>query len=388
MGTVDKGPQGGGKSDPAQNQKENRKDTSFKSNKGPYNEKVRPCDVKHRPPPHKSHKREQIAEFLKSMSLNVKRLPFFRSKRDKSTKIVENATKMWSNRFPTVSACLTVLGHCQYDDKRDKVFKVIVNRMNQTEEQRIMHGLKASTLLLFLVSIKQMQAIQIAQNFKQSLKRNLKNLVVVPKDKHATQYLDRVLRQLLFLLENTEQLDKVSRLIRADLIRCYDGLDLIKSAEEGNVFFPDPHFVPYCPYWVYPPANKIIEKRENQNIVMDIDSVIRKASLDGEKDERFNLNQARKNINDQGRENPKNENSGFIDEYNLVFYEGLMKKDGKVYDMVPIKDYNVSDFGGSVSTVSESKVRQEAIDRGTDKDKVDNNIKGRKENENTLISFD
>ena len=52
------------------------------------------------------------------MSLNPKRLPVIKSRRDKVTKLTENCTKMWSNSFADVAHMLSLLGHCQYKDNR------------------------------------------------------------------------------------------------------------------------------------------------------------------------------------------------------------------------------------------------------------------------------
>jgi len=192
------------------------------------------------------------------MSLNPKRLPVIKSRRDKVTKLTENCTKMWSNSFADVAHMLSLLGHCQYKENREKIFKVLTSRITEISGQKVMHGLKATTVFLFLVSVKQQDAIKIAMNYSNLFKRNLQNLVVSQKDRHATRFFSRVLNQLIYLLDHTEYINEVEKVIRSDLIRCYEGLDLIDSAKEGNVFFPNPFYEPYCIYWVYPPVNKLV----------------------------------------------------------------------------------------------------------------------------------
>jgi len=172
---------------------------------------------------------------------------------DRPRRIVEDSTKMWSSSFAEVDKVLTILGYCHLDSDREKIFEPLVRRLKQVTGNEMMHGLKASVTLLFLVSMKQKTAINIAFSFKGHFERTLQELRVKPKERHITRFFFSVLKHLLLLIENESILDDVEVMIREDIKRCYQGIDMVESAQAGNVFFAKPIYQPKCSYWIYVP---------------------------------------------------------------------------------------------------------------------------------------
>ncbi|MEN2499755.1 MAG: hypothetical protein MHMPM18_003944, partial [Marteilia pararefringens] len=156
------------------------------------------------------------------MSFNPKRLLPFRYKRERCSKIVEDCTQMWNNKFPSLSQMLSILGYCSDSRSRDKIFSLLVKRMNETKGPGIMHGLKATACLLFLVTVRQKEALYLAQNFKSKIKANLNELKNVGTEKTAARIFSQIIRNLLLLLNDPEAHEAALRIVHSDILRCYD----------------------------------------------------------------------------------------------------------------------------------------------------------------------
>ncbi|MES1904665.1 MAG: hypothetical protein MHPSP_000797 [Paramarteilia canceri] len=202
------------------------------------------------------------------MSFSLKRLGFFRVTKSRAVKTLEDASQMWCSKFPELSELLTVLGYA-YTEEKNRIFNLIVKRMDELNGQNMMHGLKSTMILMFLVSLKQPQALQIAENFKNSLVRNSQTVKVVNKERHISKYYLVVVKHLVRMISDPVYHDSVEYLVKKDIVRCYEGLDLVSSAQKGNVFFPRCRIRPKCSYWVLEPSPKIMNKmmeisKENQ----------------------------------------------------------------------------------------------------------------------------
>ena len=115
----------------------------------------------------------------------------------------------------------------------------------------MMHGLKATSTLLFLVTLRQPEACNVANSFRQHLERVFQEMRIKPKERHITKFYSVVLKQLLAVLDNAAYHEGSEKALRQDITRCYNGVDMTESAKMGNVFFPKASRRPKCSFWVY-----------------------------------------------------------------------------------------------------------------------------------------